>query len=546
MNFALDNVMNIKVIKNRALSKKIAYVMLFCFPFSASAQHANPNNLPACPAELTSNWYSSISHWHNCFGKHNYGDKIKYKNSHRSKGYYQGEYRSGSPHGFGKSENYQTPYQQGSGNYVGQWSNGEPHGLGILTRSNDEPLEGIWNHGRFMEQLTITSLTHDNEMVNKSDNSANSKEAASNDMFDLALENRKHIQQQQSQRVNLRVTHTQPASDGSITINVQTNADTASLLINGEELGGRTSGHYIVKKFARAGQETKFIVTATDINGNKDTKVIAVTRQIVKSVVKYEQLNPAQVKKQPERDAVAIIIGITNYKSLDPAEFSNDDARAFYDYAMRGLGVKPENIKLLVDESAEEAEILKAFRTWLPARTKSTTDVYIFYSGHGYPTPDGNGLYLIPQRADREVIDDTAIPFSKINDLVNFTRPKSVTVILDACYSGQTKAGKTLTVNARPLSIKPQTSFFPANFTVISASQSDQISSSSPELQHGILSYYLMKGMEGEADTNKDGNITFGEMVNYLVDNVGRQAAMMSRKQEPQLLGDPSRILVGR
>jgi uncharacterized caspase-like protein len=27
-------------------------------------------------------------------------------------------------------------------------------------------------------------------------------------------------------------------------------------------------------------------------------------------------------------------------------------------------------------------------------------------------------------------------------------------------------------------------------------------------LQHGIFSYYLMRGMEGEADLNKDGKIT--------------------------------------
>ena len=362
----------------------------------------------------------------------------------------------------------------------------------------------------------------------------------------LEEDKRQREYQRQSQRINLQVTHTQPAVDGSITITVQANADTASLLVNGEEQGGRTSGDYIIKKVARAGQETKFTVIATDINGNKDTKVITVTRQVVESAVKYAQLNPAQVKKQPERDAVAVIIGISKYESLPIAEFANDDARAFYDYAIRGLGVKPENIKLLVDDGAREAEILKTFRTWLPSRVKSSTEVFVFYSGHGLPTPDGSGLYLLPLHADREVIDDTAIPFAKINDAISMAKPKSVTVILDACYSGQTKAGQTLVASARPLTLKAQNSFFPQNFTVISASQSDQISSSSPDLQHGIFSYYLMKGMEGDADMNKDGKITLGEMRDYLVEQVGRQAAMMSRKQEPQLIGDAGRVLVGR
>jgi hypothetical protein len=37
-----------------------------------------------------------------------------------------------------------------------------------------------------------------------------------------------------------------------------------------------------------------------------------------------------------------------------------------------------------------------------------------------------------------------------------------------------------------------------------------------------------------------------GEMQSYLVENVGRQAGMMNRKQEPQLIGDANRVLVGR
>ena len=87
---------------------------------------------------------------------------------------------------------------------------------------------------------------------------------------------------------------------------------------------------------------------------------------------------------------------------------------------------------------------------------------------------------------------------------------------------------------------------FPLNFTVITASANDQISSSSPELKHGIFSFYLMKGMEGDADANRDGKITLGEMLEYLTEQVARQASMVSRKQQPQLLGDANKVLMGR
>jgi hypothetical protein len=55
-----------------------------------------------------------------------------------------------------------------------------------------------------------------------------------------------------------------------------------------------------------------------------------------------------------------------------------------------------------------------------------------------------------------------------------------------------------------------------------------------------------MKGMEGDADFNADGKITVGEMQKFLSENVQRQAMSMNRKQEPQLIGDPTRVLVGR
>ena len=50
----------------------------------------------------------------------------------------------------------------------------------------------------------------------------------------------------------------------------------------------------------------------------------------------------------------------------------------------------------------------------------------------------------------------------------------------------------------------------------------------------GIFSYYLMKGLEGNADNNKDRNITNEEMLKYLQSNVGQKALeIYSREQLP-------------
>jgi len=308
---------------------------------------------------------------------------------------------------------------------------------------------------------------------------------------------KKREQARASQPTKLQVSSTTPTSDGSYILTIKTNADTASLKLNGEELGGRLDGVYVIDRIARAGQDTKLEIVARDVSGNTDTKTIIVSRAVIESKVTYAALDPEKIKRQPECDAVAIIVGVSDYRNLPKATHADDDARAFYDYAIRALGVKPENIKLLVNQDADEIEIYKAFKTWLPSKVRKTTDVFVFYSGHGYTTADGKGLYWFPHRADRDLISKTAILVEELNNDILATSPHSVTVFADACYSGQARSGETLIASAKPFVPKAETRLFPESFTVITASQHDQISSSSPDLQHGIFSYYLMKGMEG-------------------------------------------------
>jgi hypothetical protein len=437
---------------------------------------------------------------------------------------YEGEFDFDMMNGFGLLSNI-----DGS-NYLGEFKFNLFNGKGIYTHKDKSVTEGIWDSGLLIEQKKINL----NSLKEQFKNIYSKQPTTNNDNLI-------------TKKINLQVTNSQANTEGDFVINIQTGTDTASLKINGEEFGGRADGNYTIKKIARAGQETKFTIVAKDTNGNSDSKTISVTRQVAaSSQVKYAELNPALVKTQPNKDTVAIIIGIADYKNLPRADFANDDARAFYDYAIRGLGVKVENIKLLVDEDAGQGEILKTFKTWLPSRVTSTTDVYVYYSGHGLPSADGQTLYLLPQLADRDLIEDTAVAQNRINAAIQATKPKSVTIFLDSCYSGVARTGQTLLASARPISLKANTQTFPSEFTVFTASKAEQISSSSNELKHGIFSYYLMRGMEGEADTNKDGKITTGEMQGYLVENVAKQASLANRVQQPQLAGDANRILVGR
>jgi len=122
---------------------------------------------------------------------------------------------------------------------------------------------------------------------------------------------------------------------------------------------------------------------------------------------------------------------------------------------------------------------------------------------------------------------------------------KSVTVMLDACFSGQNKENEMLFADARPALLSVEPSSVPSNVTLISASSADQISSGYPAEKHGIFSYYLMKGMSTESDVDKNGKITLGELYDYLYENVKSTAGRLDREQTPELInGNRDQIIV--
>ena len=510
------------------------------------------STLPPCNPNV------AVASWTNCQGTRTWSTGAKYVGEFKAGkphgqgtgtsangNKYSGEHRDGKPHGqgtgiFANGNKYSgehrdgKPHGQGTGiftdgtRYIGEHRDGRRNGRGIFLHVDGRPpQEGIWQDNNFVRTERIPD------------------HVAGRTSIPSVAQAPRQVEPPRS-TLSLSASASQPDSHGVVTLTITTNSDTASLKINGDEAGGRSDGRYSVRKFAQVGN-TKFDVVAVDRSGNIESQTVTVIRKPADSTARFAALNPIGLSARLPRDAVAIIIGIQDYRRVPKAEFASNDARVFYDYAIRGLGVRPENVKLLTDDQADDVAILGAFKNWLPLKSrKAKTDVYVFYSGHGYPSDDGSSLYFLPHGVDRQFLDRTAIKQSEIVSALQAVSPRSVTLFLDACYSGQSRTGETLLAGARPILIQPKAATFPSNFTVLSASAPEQIASSSPDLKHGIFSYFLMKGMEGEADQNKDGAITVQEMQAYLSDAVGRKAMSINRTQQPQLAGDQSKVLVTR
>ncbi|MDB9956556.1 caspase family protein [Candidatus Pelagibacter sp.] len=307
------------------------------------------------------------------------------------------------------------------------------------------------------------------------------------------------------------------------------------------------NGDFSFKRFSPI--DEKVTIVAIDQWGNRSkatTVNIIMDIKDTEVVKKIEKLDPFKIKANKlNNNKVALIIGIENYAKSPNATYANLDAKYFYEYVKNTFGVKTENIKLMINQEANLVDSLGALNKWLPGKVrKNQTDLIIYFAGHGLASSDGKELYLLPQDGDSDLLERTALSRTEIFQMIKKLSPKSVTMFLDTCYSGQTRDEESLLASARPLRIVADEQDTPDNFTIFSASQLDQISSGFKEAKHGIFSYYLMKGLEGMADSNKDKKITNGELLAYMDQNVAQKASELGRQQNPSLAGDPDKVLM--
>ncbi len=324
---------------------------------------------------------------------------------------------------------------------------------------------------------------------------------------------------------------------------VTDNTEVAEVLIDGEQLLVTNNGTFKTKLYVpRSGLNVEIV--AYDKKGNKASKLMKIERGAVAQASGpiFDRLNPSGKRVKTNPNALALIIGVADYeKTKADALYADKDAQQFYDYATMKLGIPSSNIKELVNDKADLGEIGLAVQDWISRSTKKDkSDIYIFFAGHGLASDDGKNMYLLPYDGRPRLLDKTALLRDELFKEIQQSNPRSVTVFLDTCYSGTTR-GTDMLIASRPIAIRALEQSIPNNFTVFSAAAGDQTSKPLEEAKHGMFSYFLMKGMEGDADANADNKITARELHAYVEQNVVQQS---SGSQTPELQGDKDRVLV--
>ena len=230
----------------------------------------------------------------------------------------------------------------------------------------------------------------------------------------------------------------------------------------------------------------------------------------------------------------AIVVGVSKYRDarIPALQYADRDAKSMYDFLRSeraGLGGVPsENIRVLLNQEATYLNIRKALFQFLKVPTEDDV-VYVYFAGHGTPDPDRpENLYLLPYDADQDNISATAVPMSDVQKAIKDVYARHVVMMVDACHSAGVGGNATRSVtslNEINNAFLDRLEASTGGHVTFTASEAKQQSQEDARWGggHGVFTYFMLEGLKGAADMNRDQIVSLGEMMEFTRDRVRRE-----------------------
>jgi tetratricopeptide (TPR) repeat protein len=265
-----------------------------------------------------------------------------------------------------------------------------------------------------------------------------------------------------------------------------------------------------------------------------------------------------------------LLIGVSDYPgTIQDLKFPGADARSIKDLLISSAGFAEDHVRLLTDDGVGEARATKqnvfaAIDQYLAPRVQPGHEIIIFLAGHGVVRGIGAGAksYYLPVDIDvqtKEALESTAIDMEELSRKLSALKASQFTVFYDACredpFPGRGLKGNTLTdVTARILTLTPtrlaESRTEPPTSVIFYACQIGERAYENAKLQHGVFTYYILRGLQ-ELAARPDGGVDAGRLSGYLSENVRkwtREEAKIPIEQNPTMVATDVRgpVLIAR
>ena len=242
---------------------------------------------------------------------------------------------------------------------------------------------------------------------------------------------------------------------------------------------------------------------------------------------------PERVPGYERRKAVGIAIGIGAFRDPDVpgVKFAVHDAEVVADYFRTVVGVPGRQIKVVTNDHALKADLAEVFENWLPEHVGSDSMVLVFFSGRAIMDPSTGAVLLIPH-------DGSPTPSPRLFSLRRLQAAlarlsiQRAVLMLDVSL---TVSPSSVSQNHRdPVWDTGGLALRDGKLVQILGIHGIQEAHQYEQGRHGLFTYYLLKGLGGTADKDRDGFVAVGELFDYLRTQVSKTAkAKYGNEQEP-------------
>jgi len=452
-------------------------------------------------------------------GKPNGKGIMNYPNGNK----YLGAWKDGNRHGKGKL------IINGQGSYIGSFKRGKVEGYGEFQYLNGDVYKGYFKDGKYHGTGTytysngkvITGSWHENEIIDDKSSATNSSSMQSqSNTPGVTTTKLKDCNRVYCHNCSGNLVYTSGNVYTGQFINGRPNGNGKLTQTDGTVIQGVWRNNKLVKRTST----TKPTTTASSPPRRNYTHTTSTNTRMSQPKPQANYPSPAYSK---DVKIWAVIVGVAAYNSMPSLRYTDDDAYKIYAFlkSPEGGALPDSQIKVLIDDSATKKGILDSMEE-LFAKADKNDMVMLYFSGHGLAGS------FIPHDFDGS---RNRINHSDIEAIFQKSQAKHKVVYADACYSGSYEVGEKSIMGSKMKDFYTKLENTSSSTALMMSSRKNEISLEFLGLKQGVFSHFLIKGLGGEADTDKNKIVSMEELFDYVKNGVREYTGYT---QTPVIMGN--------
>jgi hypothetical protein len=268
-------------------------------------------------------------------------------------------------------------------------------------------------------------------------------------------------------------------------------------------------------------------------------------QQIVNTIDEYLLINEQKPKGEAAEslrkeiygkgEGWAVLAGANQYEDeihYSPLQVCVKDTLALKGQLIAS-GYDDGRIKILTDQGDElptRENILVALKS-IASATEPDDLLLFYYSGHGV---EKNGeSYLVARNGRHLIIEETAIPISKVKEIMRSASARAKVIIIDACHSGvRLDKGSAAVMTDEFIHRVFEEA---KGFAILASCEQGQVSYEWCQNERSVFTHYFLEALQGAADFDAKGFITIQDVNRYVSNSVRLWASQKNLSQTPTL-----------